>query len=196
MSCHSSSISLCSIAVTVTALLPTRLCRLAVFLVKPTFSLRLLRHILMEACQLRRRIWHMILTSFGMRKCTVSSVTADTFSRLSCIVTSLQMTVTVGVLVYALDALDTWTHDGNEQILVYRTESNVIHFRLSSPQRFVVACSATTAAFGLIILLVESKMNWNWTWNGNAKVLKFELFTWDCVPHEGRASLPCDLSAK
>ena len=46
---------------------------------------------------------------------------------------------------------------------VYRTESNVIHFRLSSPQRFVVACFATTAAFGLIILLVESKMNWNWT---------------------------------
>ena len=45
---------------------------------------------------------------------------------------------------------------------VYRTESNVIHFRLSSPQRFVVACFATTAAFGLIILLVESKMNWNW----------------------------------
>ena len=29
---------LCSIAVTVTALLPTRLCRIAVFLVKPTFS--------------------------------------------------------------------------------------------------------------------------------------------------------------
>ena len=74
------------------------------------------------------------------------------------------MTVTVGVLVYALDALDTWTHDGNEQILVYRTESNVIHFRLSSPQRFVVACFATTAAFGLIILLVESKMNWNCVW--------------------------------
>ena len=46
---------------------------------------------------------------------------------------------------------------------VYRTESNVIHVRLSSPQRFVVACFATTAAFGLIILLVESKMNWNWT---------------------------------
>ena len=32
---------MCSIAVTVTALPPTRLCRLAVFLVKPTFSLAL-----------------------------------------------------------------------------------------------------------------------------------------------------------
>ena len=54
--------------------------------------------------------------------------------------------------------------DDPDMDLVYRTESNVIHFRLSSPQRFVVACSATTAAFGLIILLVESKMNWNWNW--------------------------------
>ena len=52
--------------------------------------------------------------------------------------------------------------DDPDMDLVYRTESNVIHFRLSSPQRFVVACFATTAAFGLIILLVESKMNWNW----------------------------------
>ena len=78
-----------------------------------SFLLRLLRHILMEACQLRRRIWHMILTSFGMRKYTVSSATADTFSRVSCIVISLLMTVTVTVLVYTLD---TWTHDGNGQI--------------------------------------------------------------------------------
>ena len=75
-----------------------------------SFLLRLLRHILMEACQLRRRLWHMILTSFGMRKYTVRFVTADTFSRLSCIVISLPMTVTVTVLVYALD---TWTHDVN-----------------------------------------------------------------------------------
>ena len=37
-----------------------------------------------------------------------------TFSRVSCIVISLLMTVTVTVLVYALD---TWTHDGNRQIL-------------------------------------------------------------------------------
>ena len=50
----------------------------------------------------------MILTGFGMRKYTVRSVTADTFSRLSCIVISLPMTMTVTVLVYALD---TWTHD-------------------------------------------------------------------------------------
>ena len=55
--------------------------------------------------------------------------------------------------------------DDPDMDLVYRTESNVIHYRLSSPQRFVVACLATTAAFGLIILLVESKMNWNWNWN-------------------------------
>ena len=55
--------------------------------------------------------------------------------------------------------------DDPDMDLVYRTESNVIHFRLSSPQRFVVACFATTAGFGLIILLVESKMNWNWNWN-------------------------------
>ena len=48
----------------------------------------------------------MILTSSGMRKYIVRSVTADTFSRLSCIVISLPMTVTVMVLVYALD---TWT---------------------------------------------------------------------------------------
>ena len=80
------------------------------------FLLRLLRHILMEACQLRRRIWHMILTSFGMRKYTVRFVTADTFSRLSCIVISLPMTVTVTVLVYALD---TWTHDVNGQIHLF-----------------------------------------------------------------------------
>ena len=46
-----------------------------------------------------------------------------------------------------------------------QNRTNVIHFRLSSPQRFVVACFATTAAFGLIILLVESKMNWNWNYN-------------------------------
>ena len=57
-------------------------------------------------------------------------------------------------------------------------EPNVIHFRLSSPQRFVVACFATTAAFGLIILLVESKMNWNWNlkiptaWHATKVVLK------------------------
>ena len=81
-----------------------------------SFLFRLLRHILMEACQLRRRIWHMILTSFGMRKYTVRFVTADTFSRLSCIVISLPMTVTVTVLVYALD---TWTHDGNGQIQLF-----------------------------------------------------------------------------
>ena len=78
--------------------------------------LRLLRHILMEACQLRRRIWHMILTSSGMRKYIVRSVTADTFSRLSCIVILLTMTVTVTVLVYALD---TWTHDVKGQIHLF-----------------------------------------------------------------------------
>ena len=58
----------------------------------------------------------MILTGFGMRKYTVRSVTADTFSRLSCIVISLPMTVTVTVLVYALD---TWTHDVNGQIHLF-----------------------------------------------------------------------------
>ena len=36
--CSSSHLCLCSIAVTVTALHPTRLCRIAVFSVKPTFS--------------------------------------------------------------------------------------------------------------------------------------------------------------
>ena len=80
------------------------------------FLLRLLRHILMEACQLRRPIWHMILTSFGERKFTVRSATLAMFSRPSCIDISLLMTVTVTVLVYALD---TWTHDGNGQIQLF-----------------------------------------------------------------------------
>ena len=61
-------------------------------------------------------------------------------------------------------AINVHDPDDPDMDLVHQTESNVIHFRLSSPQRFVVACSATTAAFGLIILLVESKMNWNWNW--------------------------------
>ena len=51
-----------------------------------------------------------------MRKYTVRSVTADTFSRLSCIVISLPMTMTVTVLVYALD---TWTHDVKGQIHLF-----------------------------------------------------------------------------
>ena len=49
----------------------------------------------------------MTLTSFGMRKFTVRSATADMLSRLSCIDISLLMTVTVTVLVHALD---TWTY--------------------------------------------------------------------------------------
>ena len=60
--------------------------------------------------------------------------------------------------------------DDPDMDLVYRTESNVIHFRLNSPPRFVVACFATTAAFGLIILLVESKMNWNWNLHASVYV--------------------------
>ena len=36
-----------------------------------------------------------------------------------------------------------WSWHGSS----FRTEPNVIHFRLSSPQRFVVACHASTAAF-------------------------------------------------
>ena len=79
------------------------------------FLLRLLRHILMEACQLRRPIWHMILTSFGERKFTVRSATVAMFSRPSCIDISLLMTVTVTVPVHAFD---TWTHDANGQILL------------------------------------------------------------------------------
>ena len=63
--------------------------------------------------------------------------------------------------------------DDPDMDLVYRTESNVIHFRLSSPQRFVVACLATTAAFGLIILLVESKMNWNWMSDQASRLARF-----------------------
>ena len=46
----------------------------------------------------------MTLTSFGMRKFTVRSATADMLSRLSCIDISLLMTVTVTV-----HAFDTWT---------------------------------------------------------------------------------------
>ena len=104
----------------------------------------------------------MILTSFGMRKYTVSSATADTFSRVSCIVISLLMTVTVTVLVYALDiccrgvacvhansvAINVPDPDDPDMDLVYRTESNVIHFRLSSPQRFVVAASQLLLPLG------------------------------------------------
>ena len=78
------------------------------------FLLRLLRHILMEACQLRRRIWHMILTSFGMRKFTALSAIAVMFSRISCIDISLLMTVTVTVTVHAFD---TWTYDASGQTL-------------------------------------------------------------------------------
>ena len=57
----------------------------------------------------------MILTSFGMRKYTVSSATADTFSRVSCIVISLLMTVTVTVLVYALDTPEKETWEKEEK---------------------------------------------------------------------------------
>ena len=50
----------------------------------------------------------MTLISFGMRKFTVRSATADMLSRLSCIDISLLTTVTVTVLVHVLD---TWTYD-------------------------------------------------------------------------------------